>query len=158
MYSLAEKLHSTVQSRAVKTTSDLWKLAFDQILMKAIHSDVEVHKHVLQLIEVASSQLSGEEITHYLETMLDLSEKSRKRYKKKLAKIMLSEEQNGLGSSSPQGVGQGSHPTKKQVNDQDQEAMIQDGVHGTYCKLVEKLKAKINQESAPKLFEYINQT
>jgi hypothetical protein len=156
MYSLAERLQSQVQSRAVKTTSNLWKLAVDQILIKAIHSDVEVHKHVLQLVEVAAPQLGGEEIARYLETMLDLSEKSRKRYKKKLAKILLlSEEQQGGSTKQSKQLLQ-QEQLQQTVGDQPGEASVHDGVHPSYCKLVDKLKNKINEESAPKLFEYTN--
>ena len=49
MYSLAERLQSMVKAKAIRVTDDLWKLAVDSILVKAVHCEVEVHRHVLQV-------------------------------------------------------------------------------------------------------------
>ena len=161
MYSLAERLQSLVQSKAIDTKGDVWELAVDRILIKAINSEVEVHKHVLLLIQVASSQLSTDDVIRYLETMLDLSEKSRKRFKKKQIKLLQNEEENGYNVGSPPGqtfIGPDRNLLAKRRSNQD----VNDGVYESYRQLVNKSKTEpfhvLTEENAPKLFEYLKPT
>jgi len=157
MYSLAERLQSMVKAKAIRVTDDLWKLAVDSILVKAVHCEVEVHRHVLQLVDVSSGQLAPHQLVAYLETMLEVSEKSRKRYRKKQAK--LAQEQQSAAAdtattASAAGDGNGTSPHKVG----SPHRYVNDGVHEAYSKLVgSALKGKLNEENAPKLLEYVKQ-
>ena len=108
MYSLAQILITMIQVKgqgaagtAVDPSGSLWELAVDQILVKGVNHDFEVHRSLLKLVDLAATPtcssatpgpgdpgagaalLGPKRVARYLEAMLEASEKSRKRFRKR---------------------------------------------------------------------------
>ncbi len=81
-WTLAGRLLPMVESGRLGPSSALWEVAFDQILVKCVDFDPDVHLRVLTMLRGVAGKLTREQLGTYLQNTLYNSRKSRKRSRK----------------------------------------------------------------------------
>ena len=82
---LAQRLAELVKARKLQPASILWVYAVDNLLIKAVDSQTQVHEEVLRLLLAAAPFLAPAQLGVYLKLTLDNSKRSRRRVKKHLS-------------------------------------------------------------------------
>ena len=153
--------------------SSMWTAAVDGLLLRATAVSMEVHEEVLRLLQAAAGQMSGPYLAQCLEATLHNSRRSRKHYKRRRAAPELEYEAGpsagrsrppgdagSTGYSSPGGYGS-SGATAGYSSASDGATGFNRGATGglraTYALFATKEAAKLSEETAPKLFEFLKQ-
>jgi hypothetical protein len=146
--------------------SSIWTAAVDGLLLRATAVSMEVHEEVLRLLQAAAGQMSGSYLAQCLETTLHNSRRSRKQYKRRRAAPELEYEAGpSAGRSRPPGDagstgysspgGYGSSGASDGATGLNRGAT--GGLRATYALIATKEAAKLSEETAPKLFEFLKQ-
>lgn len=157
----------------------------DGVLLNVIDAETQVHEEFLRLILATSPSLSGPQIALYLQTALERTKKSRRKFKRKFEEeVMLELGPQGLlnasqaGYSSGGGFTSGFRPSalamletaglgsgEDEAGGGSSPAAIllrsrmrqgDDGVRNTYKLIREKLSTRLTAEMAPALFSYLS--
>lgn len=151
--------------------SSFWTAAVDGLLLRATAVSMEVHEEVLRLLQAAAGQMSGAYLAQCLETTLHNSRRSRKHYKRrrpaaefeyepdsKPARSRLASDAGSAGYSSPGGYGSsGAGYSSASDGATLGSKGATGGLRATYALIATKEAAKLNEQIAPKLFEYLKQ-
>ena len=172
--SLARQLAALSVAKKLVPESSIWTAAVDGLLLRATAVSMEVHEEVLRLLQAAAGQMSGAYLAHCLETTLHASRRSRKQYKRrraaaeleyeagsKAARSRLPSDAGSAGYSSPGGYGS-SGATAGYSSASDgatggHNKGATGGLRATYALIATKEAAKLNEQNAPKLFEFLKQ-
>uniref|UniRef100_A0A7S0RMM1 Uncharacterized protein n=1 Tax=Chlamydomonas leiostraca TaxID=1034604 RepID=A0A7S0RMM1_9CHLO len=149
---LAQRLADLVKARQLPVGCALWRLAVDQILVRAVDSHTQVHEEVLRLLLAASHTLKGKDMGDYLAQTLENSKKSRKRVSKKqqhsgldaLAGFPMS-----IASDIGSDIGSDGWPGVLKLK-----LSASDGVRSVYNVFATRVR-DINESTAPALFAYL---
>ena len=172
--SLARQLAPMCASKKLVPESSVWAAAVDGLLLRATAVSMEVHEEVLRLLQAAASQMSGTYLAHCLETTLHISRRSRKQYKRRrvaveyeyeagstAARSRLPSDTGSAGYSSPGGYGSsGATAGYSSASDGATGGLnkgASGGLRATYALIATKEAAKLNEENAPKLFDFLKQ-
>lgn len=80
---LAARLAHLLARRQLTVGGPLWQLALEQLLLRTVDSETQVHEEVLRLLLAAAPQMEISVLARYLQTTIQNSRRSRKRFKRK---------------------------------------------------------------------------
>lgn len=80
---LAARLAHLLARRQVTVGGPLWQLALEQLLLRMVDSETQVHEEVLRLLLAAAPFMEVSVVARYLQTTIQNSRRSRKRFKRK---------------------------------------------------------------------------
>lgn len=168
-FTLARRMASLLTSGKITTTSSLWRIAVDNVLIRLVDAETEAHEEVLRLLLAASKQIDAANLGRYLASTLAKSRASRKEHKNRAADAAGLPPIGYFGPDSTWGdaggarasslyspssgdlVGDWQHPGGAH------DARGPDGVRGTYALFLTK-QPLLNKKNAPELFEYLEST
>ena len=153
---LARRISTLLSEKKISTDSALWKHAVEDILVRATVASLEAHAAVLRLLLDAANSLSAESLASAVEATLVNTKKSRKQRKKRAKRIVYEYEpvsdvkhaKNGSTNNFGDAVNadgiDGSGPVSL------------DAIRSTYLLFTTREAKKLNETTAPILFDYVN--
>jgi hypothetical protein len=164
---------SLLTSGKITTTSPIWRVAVENVLIRLVDAETEAHEEVLRLLLVAVKQLDVTTLGRYLASTLANSRPSRKEHKNRAADAAGLPPIGYFGPESTWGAGVGgagggttslySPGSGDLIGDWQyttggsHDPRGPDGVRGTYALFLTK-QPLLNKENAPELFEYLEST
>jgi len=167
-FTLARRMASLLASGKITTSSSIWRVAVDNILIRLVDAETEAHEEVLRLLLAATKRLDAAKLGRYLASTLANSRPSRKEHKNRAAHAAGLPPIGYFGPDSTWGDAGGGANNLYSPSSGDligdwqypggaHDARGPDGVRGTYALFVTK-QPLLNKENAPELFEYLERT
>ncbi|GAB4814531.1 hypothetical protein N2152v2_001577 [Parachlorella kessleri] len=164
-YTLARRMAALLAEGRVEVGGKLWLVAVDQILVKLVDAETQVHEEVLRLLLAAAQHIPLLDLVNYLHSTLANSRKSRKRWKKRrlgggdpdmpYGGYGSGGEGGGGGGGYHSGSGGGGYFSAGGFPGQGGEGTKSaDGVRATYLLFTKKVPG-LNETVAPSLFSYL---
>jgi negative elongation factor B len=153
---LARRISMLLSEKKISTDSALWKHAVEDILVRATVASLEAHAAVLRLLLDAASSLSAESLASAVEATLVNTKKSRKQQKKRAKRIVyeyepLSDDKHARNGST------NNFGDAANVDSIDGSGPVSlDAIRSTYLLFTTREAKKLNETTAPILFDYVN--